>query len=156
YIGSVYRDMGQLERAEEAYARALRAFEAFFQHVTDPTQLGEAQQTLSHFYERYAQVLLQLHRPDDALLKLERGRAQGLSRQIQLNGDNPTHFFKPQDVAELLACDTERRTARKLHLAAHNRPVSADPSEQRAFKKQIEETDARSQAAEHRYALLRE
>ena len=100
-IGTVYAMQQQWDKAEDAYSRARRLFENFSQQIGDPTQLADLQETMNHFYERYADVLAQQNRAGEGLALLEAGRAQGLARQIALNGSDYTAYFTADEKQEL-------------------------------------------------------
>jgi CHAT domain-containing protein len=78
----VYRETGRLPQAERDLRYALRLFEATQERqVREPVEIGAFQQAnLSDLYAQYALLLLKQRRPEDALVMVERGRAQGLAR----------------------------------------------------------------------------
>jgi CHAT domain-containing protein/tetratricopeptide (TPR) repeat protein len=100
-LGSVATDLGRLDEAEKRYAESRRMQELVSLEVSDPSQVGALQESYNHFYERYANLLLKRNKPHDALIMLEAGRGQGLSRQAAANGFDFTRALLPSEAAQI-------------------------------------------------------
>jgi CHAT domain-containing protein/Tfp pilus assembly protein PilF len=85
-LALTYFDQGKLEPAAAAFAEAIQHHEAVSREVREASKVGEYQDWFrSSLYRRYAHVLINQGKPEDALVALERGRSQGLARQAAQN-----------------------------------------------------------------------
>src|SRR5205823_4610549 len=102
-----------------------------------PSQVGAFQEANLHrLYARYAALLLRRGRPAEALAMLERGRAQGLARQLIQSRADLSAFLSKEDAAKLAERTQETITAGKLLYAAGIQPEPKEPAEHRAWKQQ--------------------
>ena len=155
-IGLVYIAQKRWDKAEDAYSRTRRIFENLTQQVGDPTELADLQQTIPYFYENYAFVLMQQKREGEGLALLEAGRAQGLARQIALNGSDYTAYFTVEEKTQLKQ-RTADLTASSSLLHAAEANLAAAPAEQRAaFQKQKDDCQKKQADAERKYTSYRD
>jgi len=156
-LGEAYRHLKKWDEAERAFSESRQLREALTYQVGDPSQVGLLQETFGRFYERYAHLLVDRNRPEDALEMLEAGRGMGLARQIDLNhrGDL-TRFFTEQEHKTLV----ERTEALDLGLSAlrqAQRQLEAATEPQRIeCQNHVDLARQREQLAEQEYDMFRE
>jgi CHAT domain-containing protein/Tfp pilus assembly protein PilF len=154
-LAGVYTEWGRLDEAENALERARQDFEAVKEQVGDPSQLGAYEDArLGNLYARYAAILVRRHRPEEALAMAERGRAQGLARQIVQGRGNLAKHLSRSDAAQLRTRTLEMTRAGKILIAMQSRPEPKDPADKRAFEEQLERAKQLHLEAERRYSLL--
>ena len=179
-LGNVYYDLGQFEKARSIFDRAVQLLESVSNQVGDPDQVGALQDTVK-LYTRIAVLRMHQQQPADALVQLERGRAQGLARQLAQSSVDYTAIFSPQDAARWRDANAERTAAANLLNAAENlgiaqkrltqakkqvetfsRDKNATPQQKQsaeeelaAAQKQIDAPKARDEAAERQLTVLR-
>ena len=150
-IGIVYAGMNQWNKAEATYSQSQMAFETLTKQVADPTELADLQQTLPHFYEKYANVLAQEKRPDAALSLLEAGRARGIARQLFLNRSGFSKTLTPEESAALKQ-DLSEMNAYNNMLHTAEQQLAACPKNQRDFfQRSKDEYANKARDAERKY-----
>ncbi len=156
-LGGTYRSLHKLPEAEASFAECRKLLEELTEQVADPSQIGALQETFHDFYERYAQLLLERNRPEDALILLEAGRGQGLARQVDLNSRGDiTRYFTPNERAQLdqkthVLLVTRSRQRSLQQLAEHTPPAA-----QTALTERIRTAQQQAEQAEREYDLLRQ
>ncbi len=143
--------------AEDAYRQALQLFESVGQQVGDPSEVGAFQQAnQGTLYARYARLMLHRNRADRALEIVERGRGQGLARQIAYNRLDRTHRLNPDDAGELRQLTEKLSIASRFLRAVQSRNIPADTEAQQPLAQQLAAARARYDDAERRLSLFRD
>ena len=155
-LGSADEQQGQLDAAQAVFARAVEELEAAGSQVADATQVGALQGSLPRLYAQYARVLVRQGRPEAALLTVERGRAQGLLRQVTTDPARFMAALPPQERERLRRGAQEARAASRLLQAIQEQPEPLAPAEYTDYRQQLEDAISRSRAAEFGYKLLRD
>ena len=83
YLGGLYEQQRQWDKAEEAYGKARNLYEGVSRQVWDPADVGGFQEAnQGHLYALYAAMLCKQHKEAQALTTADSGRVQGLTRQV--------------------------------------------------------------------------
>ena len=154
-LGETLRELKRWDEAELLFQEALRLREQVSYQVGDPTQLGAFQDTLHRFYERYARLKMEENRPEEALEMLDRGRGQGLARQIDLSERKDiTRFFTEEERRNLMEKTNNHHTAlanqRSLALKAETIPQE----QKAAWNERLQKAEQKVQQAQQEYELL--
>jgi CHAT domain-containing protein/tetratricopeptide (TPR) repeat protein len=103
-LALIYFDQGKLEPSAAAFSEAIIHHEVISREVREASKVGEYQDWFrSSLYRRYAHVLINQNKPEEALLALERGRSQGLARQAAQNRADYSRILGPNDARRLQA-----------------------------------------------------
>lgn len=156
-VGGTYRNLGRFDEAERAFAESRTLRERLTYQVGDPSQIGALQETFEQFYERYAQLLVERERPENALEILEAGRGQGLARQIDLNERGDLKRLFTEQERELLKGKTDRLNLTLTRLRnAEQFSEGAPEALHRAAEKQVDAARDEEVLAEQEYNLYRD
>jgi CHAT domain-containing protein/Tfp pilus assembly protein PilF len=133
-LAEAYKHLNRLGEAERCFRDAERTFDDAGDQVTEPSQYGAFQQTIAHFYGRYAQLQVFTHRDADALVTVERGRARGMALQLAQNAAALETRLLPADMAKKrileLAVASTGSQLRRLQGGA----TPGDPTEAKAVQ----------------------
>jgi CHAT domain-containing protein/uncharacterized protein HemY len=156
-LGRLEEEQQQWPAAEASYTEAVRYREAVRLQVGDPSQVGASQAaTEGDLYARCAALLVSRGRPGEALAMAERGRAQGLARQIVLSQVDLSHLLSREDAAQLAARAAALTAAGKQLSAIESRPGPADPAAKSSLDAEREQARRRYAAAEMQLGLFRD
>lgn len=156
-LGTVYQQQGKLEKAEAAFARAVAYSEAMSEQVANPSQVSAFQDALQpNLYGHYAALLLKLDRASDALAMAERGRAQGLARQVAQTHADLARFLSPEEATQLHDRTRELTVAGHLLRAALSQTERSNPSQLESAKRRLSEAKTRYAEADRRWTLLQD
>ena len=160
-LGDVYTRQHRYEKAQAAFHKAVQQFETLSEQVGDPDQVGALQNTFG-LYAAYAALRLRQGRPAEALTLLERGRAQGLARQIAQSRVDYAALFSAADAARWREANAERMTAWNLLGAAEKRSArameqaKAVDNDKAATPLQKEDAAAETATAQHLHDLAKQ
>lgn len=131
--GSIYAKMNRIDEALSCDLRALRILEELSLQVDDPTELGNFQHSnLGDLYPFIAE-LLSRKKPTEALLMLERGRAQGLARQLS-SADAFDRLLSVTDREQMQRLQNSLgRTATELRDISHQ-PTPINPEKKKGYE----------------------
>jgi len=155
-LGSLYQKQGQLDKAEEAFARSLRNLEDGSGELAADTQPGTLEDALPHVYERYARLLIQLRKPDDALAAVEHGRRQFLVRQLDLQDKTFFRGFTPEERQSLEAAHTHFVVATRERRVTQDKLAFSSDSNRPFFRQRSKEAEAKWREAEGAYVQRRD
>ena len=173
-MGDAYVRLGRLSEAQGVFDRAVQNFEKVSLEVGDLAQVGALQNALP-LYAGYAGLCLRQQQPDKALALLERGRAQGLTRQLAQSRVDYAALFSPQDAARWRDANNELNLAENVLGATENRLARAQDraksldndknstpqqksdmaAEAKAAQEQQQQAKQRDEAAERQRTILR-
>jgi len=103
-LALIYFDQGKLAPSAAAFSEAIQHHEIISQEVREASKIGEYQDWFrSSLYRRYAHVLINQGKPEEALVALERGRSQGLARQAAQNRADYSRILGAADARRLQA-----------------------------------------------------
>ena len=172
-LGNVFLKLNRMGEAQAAFDKAIQKFESVSLEVGDPAQVGALQNTLP-LYAGYAGLRLRQQQPGEALALLERGRAQGLTRQLAQSRVDYAALFSPGDAARWRDANTELTVAENLLGAAENRlarvagqagtpegdkhagaPQKADIAGETGAAQEQQQAKQREETAERQLTILR-
>jgi len=157
WLARVLAEMGQADRAAQAFAAGVAACESVAEQVGDSSAVGALQEnTLNGLYAGYARLLHQQGKVDEALLMVERGRGQGLARQAGQNREEFSGRLPRADATKLKTARTELRSARAIWRKLEDLEALTDSTERSQIRQQILQARGRYQNAETRWSSLRE
>jgi len=84
-IGIALEQAARWKEALDVHREAMAAFDKLLAGIADPIQAVQFRTTSQILYPHYARTLVELDRPQEALMVAERGRGTGLSRMRALN-----------------------------------------------------------------------
>lgn len=100
-LALLYKETNQWDKSAELLKEAIASAEALRDQVASPSDIASLQNNvvgLRDVYTRYASVLLHGGNAEEALLQVERGRGQGMSRQT-VQGRTTWTGLLPDDAA---------------------------------------------------------
>ncbi len=154
-LAEAYGNLNRLDEAQECSRQAIRSIEMMGEMIGDPAQVSVFLKSLKNVYSRHA-ILISRKRPADGLVLAERGRAQGLARQIGQTRANFARFLSPEDTARLAAMTEKRTAADRLLHSATTALEQALPEARPYHEKQLAESTLRARDAGREFDLLRD
>jgi CHAT domain-containing protein/predicted negative regulator of RcsB-dependent stress response len=155
HLGVDYFKLDKLDQAHQAFTEAERDFEDISRCVADPARLGDLQATLPDLYDVHARTLVRQGRPAEALAELERGKAQGLSRQIALTASDYASWLSPEDASKFKSLTKQLGQANCLLRTAQDRLASASSAQQSSYAALRSQRVTEQQQAERHYTQFR-
>ncbi len=154
-LGNACMEQGDLDRAEACYARAVAHLESVGEQVGEAGRIGQLQETVPGLYAQYASLFVRRGRPKEALAMLERGRAQGLARQMAENRKSLASYLSKADAGRLLEATDRLTAAERLRRAAEEQAADAGPH-QAAADRQLSAARQAYDDALCTYGIVRE
>jgi CHAT domain-containing protein/Tfp pilus assembly protein PilF len=156
-LGRLEEEQQQWQAAEASYAEAVRYREAVRLQIGDPSQVGAYQAaTEGDLYARCTALLASRGRPAEALAMAERGRAQGLARQIALSQVDLSRLLSREDAAQLAARVAALTAVGKQLYVAESRPDPAELAAKSALEAERDQARRQYTAAELQLTLFRD
>ena len=155
-LGAMYCRLNRYEEGEPCFKRSMTAYESVAEQVSDSTGLATFQDAQMRIYETYGSLLGIMDRPEEALLVVERGRAQAARRNIALLHTDYTRYLTPKEAAELSQKNKEFLDARSQVEEMRRRLKTAPANQKDARENQAEQWQTRRDQAAQEVAALRE
>jgi CHAT domain-containing protein/tetratricopeptide (TPR) repeat protein len=155
-IGRTREAMGDLPAAVSSLSLAIQLVEKSSRQVDDASQVGAFQaRHQKGIYAQLAGVLLRQGKPNEALLTVERGRAQGLARQAAMNRGDLSGILPKEEAARLGRVSGEFDLAARALRAAENVGSVGDAASDGLVRRHLSAMQGRLQRAEIALTSLR-
>jgi len=156
-LALIYFDQSKLEPAAAAFAEAILHDEAVSREVREASKLGQYQDWFrSSLYRRYAHVLVNQGKLEEALTTLERGRSQGLARQAAQNRADYSRVLGAADARRLQAALAALTSAGEARRQTEGLEFVGDAGPASPQKQQVLNIRRRYDDLERQVAALRE